>query len=139
MTTEMAMNLETRAVAHDCAIRSHEGSIAFPAVVQRLRDAGVERYHADLQRGVTTYYAPDGGHHAEALLRRRDAIAGGFSGDAVKAALKAVQDGEIGYQQFVDRVMAAGCIGYTVFIAGRHVVYSGRAGEQHVEHFPPFL
>ena len=105
------MNLEIRKTAHECAIRSHEGSIAFPQVVAKLAAAGIERYHADFQAGVTTYYLPDG-------------------------AEKSVQRGEMNYQQFVARVMAAGCVGYTVFIAGRRVIYGGRNGDQQVELFP---
>ncbi len=30
----------------------------------------------------------------------------------------------------------AGRIGYTVWIAGRHVTHDGRRGETHVERFP---
>jgi len=33
--------------------------------------------------------------------------------------------------------MAAGCVGYFVQIMGRCVIYFGRKGESHVEHFPP--
>ncbi len=32
--------------------------------------------------------------------------------------------------------MSAGCIGYHVFFAGRHVAYLGRNGSQHIERFP---
>ena len=32
--------------------------------------------------------------------------------------------------------MLAGCVGYIVWIAGRHVTYFGHRGEQHVEPFP---
>jgi uncharacterized protein YbcV (DUF1398 family) len=34
------------------------------------------------------------------------------------------------------QTMDAGCVGYTVWIAGRHVAYVGRRGEVHVERFP---
>ena len=32
--------------------------------------------------------------------------------------------------------MSAGCIGYMVWIAGRHVSYFGRQGEVYIEPFP---
>ena len=40
------------------------------------------------------------------------------------------------YPEFKRLSMQAGCIGYWVWIAGRHVTYYGRKGETHVEHFP---
>jgi hypothetical protein len=42
------------------------------------------------------------------------------------------------YPEFKALTQAAGCIGYTVWIAGRHVVYLGRRGESHVERFSGF-
>jgi len=131
------MNLEIRKIAHECAIRSHQGSIPFPQVVMKLAEAGSERYQADFQKGATTYYLPDGTSHSEALLVPDTEIAADFSASVVAAAVKSAQRGEISYQEFVDRVMAAGCVGYTVFIAGRRVIYGGRRGEQQIELFPP--
>ena len=46
------------------------------------------------------------------------------------------QRNEHAYADFVRKTMAAGCVGYFVHIAGRHAVYFGRKGEQHVERFP---
>ena len=40
------------------------------------------------------------------------------------------------YPEFKKLSRQAGCIGYTVWIAGRHVSYYGRKGETHVERFP---
>ena len=131
------MNLEIRKTAHECAVRSHQGSLAFPQVVMKLAEAGIERYYADFQKGATTYYLPDGTSHRESLLVPDTAIAADFSSAEVAAAVKAAQRGEIGYPAFVDRVMAAGCVGYTVFIAGRRVIDGGRRGDQQIELFPP--
>lgn len=50
-----------------------------------------------------------------------------FDAAAIKAAIDS---------QCMRLVMAAGCVGYIVWIAGRHVSYFGRRGEVHVEHFP---
>jgi hypothetical protein len=40
------------------------------------------------------------------------------------------------YPEFLRLSRAAGCVGYVVWLAGRHVTYFGRRGETHVEHFP---
>lgn len=40
------------------------------------------------------------------------------------------------YPEFKRATMAAGCVGYVVWMAGSHVDYFGRKGETHVERFP---
>jgi hypothetical protein len=40
------------------------------------------------------------------------------------------------YPEFKKLSQQAGCVGYTVWIAGRHVTYVGRRGETHIERFP---
>ncbi|HTR00960.1 MAG TPA: hypothetical protein VMH83_13260, partial [Candidatus Acidoferrum sp.] len=63
-------------------------------------------------------------------------IADAFSATAVQAAIKGAQQGTVMYPEFKQLSMQAGCTGYTVWIAGRHVTYFGRRGETHIEHFP---
>ena len=63
-------------------------------------------------------------------------IEGTFSAAGVQAAIRGAQQGTVMYPEFKHLSMQAGCIGYTVWIAGRHVAYYGRKGETHVEHFP---
>ena len=55
---------------------------------------------------------------------------------ALRAAIAGSQRGVVMYPQFKRLSMAAGCIGYTVWIDGRHVSYYGRRGEVHIEKFP---
>jgi uncharacterized protein YbcV (DUF1398 family) len=64
-------------------------------------------------------------------------IADAFSGDAVIAALRAVQARQITYPEFLARLLDAGCVGYFVYLAGKRAIYLGRTGEMHIEHFPP--
>lgn len=110
----------------------------FPKVVQRLAAAGVKSYTADLVKLRNTYYG--GGAEAcdEALpLAAAPAIAATFDQQAVAATVKAIQRGDIGYAEFLRRIMGSGCSRYDVFIAGRKVMYFGRDGDFHTEHFPP--
>lgn len=129
-------NEASRLVAEDCAQRSHEGSIDFASVVRALGEAGVESYFTDYRRGEHTYYAPGGETHAIALPLPDIAIANAFDAGAVNQAVRGAQSGAVKYPEFVSRTMAAGCIGYFVWIAGRQVQYFGRRGEVHVERFP---
>lgn len=120
----------------DCAHRSHAGTIAFGEVVERLVAAGVESYRADYRGRHTTYYLPDGATHAVALPAPDLAIADAFDAAGVREAVRGAQRGAVVYPQFLRLTMAAGCVGYHVWIAGRHVVYHGRRGETYVEPFP---
>jgi uncharacterized protein YbcV (DUF1398 family) len=115
---------------------SDEGNVPFGETVKKLAAAGVERYHADLVRAEKTYYLPSG----ESEIVPNDAIAvtpaTDFAAPGVEAAVRAVQADTIKYKEFCARVMASGCVGYHVSIAGKRVVYYGRTGDSHVEWFP---
>ena len=98
--------------------------------------AGIESYHADYRHGDTTYYLPSGATHAVKLAVPGLPVAEAFDARAVEAAVRGAQRGDVKYQEFMRLTMNAGCVGYIVWIAGRHVQYLGRRGETHVEHFP---
>jgi uncharacterized protein YbcV (DUF1398 family) len=109
----------------------------FPAVVQRLAAAGVRSYTADLVSLRKTYYGAGCEAHDETMpLQQAPAIAAAFDSSGVAATVKAIQRGEIGYAEFLRRIMAAGCAHYEVFIAGGKAMYFGRDGEHYVEPFP---
>lgn len=114
---------------------SNDGRIHFGQVVGNLISARVESYSVDYRTGRVTYYMPCG----ETLTIEQapaTQIAHEFSGAAIKAAILGAQRGEVMYPQFKQLSQAAGCIGYIVWISGRHVTYYGRNGETHVEYFP---
>ena len=130
------MNHAQIAAIDECHERSHAGTITFPDVVGKLTQAGVESYHVDFYRGETTYYLPSGESRVIARTPPATPIAHDFSAPAVIAAIRAVQQGGIDYAEFLRRVRAAGCTGYSAYLAGRRVVYGGRTGESHTEFFP---
>lgn len=124
------------AVIEECTRLSFEGA-GFPEVVRRLGAAGVERYTADLVRLEKTYYGASGDTIADALpLEDPPAIGAGFAESGVRESLGAIQRREIGYAEFLRRIMAAGTAGYMVFLGGRRAVYFGREGDFYVERFP---
>lgn len=116
---------------------SNQGRLHFGQVIGQLVDAGVESYHVDYRSGRTTCYLPDG-RTADFSFERpqQHGIADAFDGDAVRAAILGAQQGRVMYPEFKTLSQRAGCVAYTVWIAGRHVVYLGRRGETHVERFP---
>lgn len=110
----------------------------FPVVMQKLASAGVVSYNTDLIAMRKTYYNAEVASIDEGLpLTHSPTIAAQFDGEAVQGAVKAIQRKEIGYEEFLRRIMKAGCSGYQVFFNGRKAMYFGRDGEFYTEAFPP--
>lgn len=130
------MNPEIQSLTEACAKASLEGTLNFGQIVGQLVSAGVESYHADYRRSETTYYMPDGSSHSVAIGAHTEDVGLSFDKEEVQQCIRGAQRGEVKYPEFVARTMKAGCVGYVVWIAGRHVQYFGRHGEVHVEHFP---
>lgn len=125
-----------RAVLLDCTEGSDHERITFGEVVMKLMGAGVERYRADMVRNERVYFMPNG----ESLVLPAHEVGGEpaqvFSAAGVDAAVRAIQAGQIKYQEFCRRIVAAGCVDYVVSLVGQRAIYFGRSGESHVEPFP---
>jgi uncharacterized protein YbcV (DUF1398 family) len=115
---------------------SEAGTITFPEVVAALSAANTEGYYKDLLRREVTYYLADGSTHSEPLTLAAHPVPAVFSQDALVAAIRAAQRDEVRYPDFIVRAIEAGTAAYRVFINGRRVIYFGRNGDIHVEHFP---
>ena len=131
------MDANTKELVERCAAASLAGRIGFGEVVAALDEGGVESYRADYRLGETRYYWPSGATHGVALPTPAGEVGQAFDAHGLQAAIRGAQRGEVKYPEFIARSMAAGCVGYVVWIAGRHVSYFGRRGEVHVEPFPP--
>ncbi len=130
------MDESTRTAIQATFEASNQGQLHFGEVIARLVGAQVESYHVDYRAGRATFHRPDGSTLDCGFERPAEAIAEGFDGEAVRAAILGAQQGRVMYPEFKHLSQRAGCVGYTVWIAGRHVVYLGRRGESHVERFP---
>ena len=130
------MNDNTRALIHEAARGSSESRLHFGQVIGLLVQAGVESYAVDYRAQRSTYYLPDGEALDLATAMPDVAIAQDFDAAALQAAIRGAQQGVVMYPQFKQLSRRAGCVGYTVWIAGRHVSYFGRKGETHMERFP---
>lgn len=130
------MNEITLAIIRATFDASNQGAIHFGQVIGQLVGAEVESYHVDYRSGRTTYYLSDGSTADFNFERPQNGIADTFDGDALRAAILGAQQGRVMYPEFKILSQRAGCVAYTVWIAGRHVVYLGRRGETHIERFP---
>jgi uncharacterized protein YbcV (DUF1398 family) len=127
------MNSETVA---ECMRLSFDDT-PFPAVVEKLAGAGVTAYAADLIALRKTYYDAETNSTDEPMpLTDGPAIASTFDPAAVEASVRAIQQKQIGYAEFLRQIMRAGCARYSVFILGRKAMYFGRNGESYTEPFP---
>ncbi|MDR5729833.1 MAG: DUF1398 domain-containing protein [Terriglobia bacterium] len=135
-------NQETSQVLHECSERSVAGNITFPEVVGKLMAVGIEQYHADLYRREKTYYAANGDSHVESesgldpKIFGAHAVAEELNPAGVTEALRQIQRKEIDYQQFLRGIQSAGVASYSVYLAGKRAIYTGRKGDAYVEWFP---
>jgi uncharacterized protein YbcV (DUF1398 family) len=130
------MNSTSQALIREAADGATEGRLHFGQVIGLLVEAGVESYAVDYRTRRTTYYLPSGKTVGIDLQMQEVGIAEAFDTNAIRAAIRGAQQGVVKYPEFKRLSCEAGCIGYTVWIAGRHVTYFGRRGEVHIERFP---
>ena len=130
------MDEHIAAVIDECSKGSEAGRMRFPDVLDALGRAGVERYDVDLVRAEKRFYLPDGASRVVGGVPLADAPAEAFAASDVEAAIRAVQAGRLSYLEFCAALAAAGCVAYTVSLAGRRAVYHGRTAESVTERFP---
>lgn len=123
-------------IVEECSRLSDEEKSTFPEIVTRLLEAGVELYNVDFLTPCKTFYGKNVAHSIPSDLKSKKEVAATFNAPEIVRAIRQSQAGEIKYQEFKRKVMDAGVIGYIAFLTGRKVVYYGRNGDQHVEHFP---
>ena len=131
------MKPDAQSVVDACSQGSEDNSLTFPQQLKMLAEVGVEGYYTDLRRNRKIYYLPDGDSLKSNAQPIGVVIPERFDPAGVVAAVKQSQAGGLTYKDFCKKVMAAGCSCYVVSLLGRRVVYLGRTGETHVEHFPP--
>lgn len=130
------MNINTKEAIEKCAQESHAGLITFPQVLGCLIAVGVESYFVDYRKQSTTYYLSNNEAHSISLDAPFVEIPRLFNKEGVLSAIRGAQSDTVRYPEFLKLTMSAGCVGYIVWIVGRHVSYFGHQGEVHVEHFP---
>jgi uncharacterized protein YbcV (DUF1398 family) len=130
------MHTNVKTIIEACTRGSDEERMSFPEVIAKLGGVGIERYHADLVRSEKTYYLPTGDSFVVPAKPPRQPPASTFSATDTQAAIRAAQAQQIGYNEFCERILAAGCTSYIVSLVGRRVVYFGRSAESHVELIP---
>ena len=124
------------ATARACHAGAAAGAMSFPQILATLADVGFEAYLVDYRAGTCRYYLATGA--STDCPSAPMAVALPFDAIAIAAAIRHAQSGaaDYSYAGFSAAVTQAGCAGYLVSLPGRRVVYFGRTGETHTEHFP---
>lgn len=109
----------------------------FPQFIAAIYKVGIVRYHADLVGRRKIYYHENGESYIhEASDHIEENACDVFNENGVIAALRAVQQGQIDYTEFLSQIVRHGVVSYTVFIPGRQAHYTGFMGDLYVEKFP---
>jgi uncharacterized protein YbcV (DUF1398 family) len=132
------MNFETEQTIRNTLADSEAGRVHFGEVVARLDSVGVESYCVDYRNNRFTYYLSDDQSLTLVTQASEVLIGNAFIATEIQAAIRQAQQGIVKFPEFKKLSKQAGCIGYTVWIAGKHVTYLGRKGEQHIEKFPNY-
>ena len=113
-------------------------TMSFPEGLRLLMDAGFDGYAVDFRKASRTYYRPEGTALTLETTPVATPVAADFDAAAVQVAIREAQAMVSGYtyRGFCAKVAGAGCAGYLVSLSGRRVLYYGRSGETHTEHFP---
>ena len=115
---------------------SEKSIIHFGQVVERLMALNITSYRVDYRAGSIRLFDKDDHVFDLSAGAPERVIARVFNGEALRAAIRGAQEGRVKFPEFKRLSQEAGCVGYHVWITGRHVTYYGRAGETHIEHFP---
>ncbi|HJP97346.1 MAG TPA: hypothetical protein VJ862_02175 [Rhodanobacteraceae bacterium] len=124
-------------IARSTLAGAESGSHTFPEGVRTLMEAGFDGYAVDFRCATRTYYMPDG-QAITLQAATTEPVAEHFDAGAIRAAIGEAQALVPGYtyRGFCAKVAGAGCAGYAVSLLGKRVLYYGRTGETHTEHFP---
>ena len=130
------MTHNTKAAIDDCAQMSHDGLLTFPESLGKLIGVGVQSYFVDYRDASATYYLANDEAYRVSMKMPLVKIAKAFNLSEIIAAIRGAQSDQVRYPEFLKLTMLAGCVGYMVWISGKHVAYFGAQGETHIERFP---
>src|ERR1044072_9535670 len=100
------------------------GTIAFPDVVRRLLETGVEYYQVDYVALRKCFYSAAGGVVTTPITcEGLPSVAADFDAAALRAAVLDSQRHGQPYRDFTRRAMEAGVQGYFAFLRGQRVTY----------------
>lgn len=127
---------KTQDVIEGCTRQTNSGLLNFPEMLGKLIEVGVESYFVDYRNSEISYYLSTN-QVLQVDIKVADVdIPETFNKDAIVSAIRGAQNNLVRYPEFIELTMKAGCVGYIVWIAGKHVSYYGRKGEVHNEYFP---
>ncbi len=123
----------------ECTKLNLEGKIGFGENVKRLLSAGGIWYLVDLVELKKTTYSTIDAFIEDLLLTNPGKPGDKFNQSSISDILSAVQRKEIDFQEFLRRMIRAGCSYYIIFMKGRKMLYGGNLGDRFESEFPDSL
>jgi uncharacterized protein YbcV (DUF1398 family) len=111
--------------------------ISYAEFIDRLTEAGINRYAVDVVAGHITFFAAAGQAHVENGASVGEPSPGRFDAILLKYAITDAQKGRIDHPAFLKRIYAAGIVSYETNTRRRRIAYKGAAGETYREIIPP--
>ncbi|MDD0842026.1 hypothetical protein [Pseudomonas sp. Gutcm_11s] len=121
------MNSSTKRVIEHCSNSLNQGHASLVQVIDRLGIAGVESCHADYRIPALVFYSAEGDAYSLPLPLPEEPVAATFDRPALQIALDATHS----FTEFKRCTLEAGCIGFFLWLDGRHATFLGRHGEIH--------
>lgn len=103
------------------------GKIKYSQFIDRLLEAGINRYAVEVASHRTTYYGGAGEAYVIQGPIVSEAGPGRFGETALRSAIADAQKAVIDYPTFLKRIYNAGIVSYEVNIRDRKIVYRGEA------------
>ncbi len=123
------------ATAYGTSVRPKVGG--FPYLAEAMRQAGITKNYFDVPSMSMVFVTDEGDVLRPGVpLYNEPVVVPQFDKAALMAALRADQQGNSTFPEFVEASFRAGVIRYEVSTAARACTYFGARGEQYVENYP---
>lgn len=125
------MNSNTKRVIEHCSNALNRGGTHLAQVIDQLGMVGIESCHVDYRIPALIFYDTEGDSYSLPLPSSGESIANRFDHSALQHALEAEHSGGLDFPAFTRRTLAAGCVGFFLWLEGWHATFLGRHGEIH--------
>ena len=117
------LNESSLAALQEALALIQKNKIKYPQYIDRLNEAGINRYAVEVASHRTTFYGPGGEAHVMQSGQTNSHAPGSYNEAALRAAITDAQKAAIDYPTFLKKIYEAGIGVYEVNIYDRKIVY----------------
>ncbi|WP_413559528.1 DUF1398 family protein [Bdellovibrio sp. HCB209] len=109
------------------------GAMKFSEFIASLEIMDVEYCRVDLLENRITFSIQNGEVLEDHLELSHNTVSDKFDDGGIRAAIMENQQKELGFLEFVSKLMDSGVVSYTVYPIGKKTIYVGRHGDSYYE------